>query len=122
MECAARDSVPRVIDPTDLRGQEQAAEARALQERRERDEEIDDLKWRMSSKRGRRTVWRDLKRAQVFHLTFNLNALQMAFNEGQRSWGNYTVAILLDHLPDLYAVMVKENSNDDDAARSSNPT
>ena len=34
------------------------------------------------SKRGRRIVWRFLERAGVYRLSFNTNAMAMAFAEG----------------------------------------
>lgn len=106
-------------DPLDLRGQEQSKEAKALRDKLAREQEDADLRWLMGSKRGRRIVWRLLEQSGVFKLSFNPNAMQMAFAEGNRNFGNRTLALIHTHCPELYPVMVKEanehNRNADDA-------
>ena len=95
-------------DPLDLRGQEQArkeAQERAVVVAKT-DEE--DIKWLMSSKRGRRIVYGLLERAGIWRLSFNTNALQMAFNEGNRNEGLALMAKLMAGCPESYAVMLKE--------------
>lgn len=99
-------------DPTDIAEQERAASQRAAEYANNRATEGDDLKWLMGSKRGRRIVWRLLSQAGVFRLSFSTNAMQMAFNEGQRNFGNSTLALIHSQCPELYPVMVKENSRD----------
>lgn len=97
-------------DPTDLRGQELAKQDRAAKERLAKEVEDLDLKWLMSSKRGRRIVWRLLEQAGVFRLSFNTNAMSMAFAEGNRNFGNRTLAQIHTLCPELYPVMVKESA------------
>jgi hypothetical protein len=70
--------------------------------------EIADLKWLMSNKRGRRFVHRLLERAGVWRLSFNTNALSMAFNEGTRNEGLRLLAQLTEHCLDRYSEMLKE--------------
>lgn len=70
--------------------------------------EVDDMKWLMSNKRGRRFVSRLLEQAGVWRISFNTNALTMAFNEGARNGGLRLVSQLLTHCPDHYASMLKE--------------
>lgn len=70
--------------------------------------EIDDIKWLMSSKRGRRIVHRQLVSAGVFRISFHTNALQMAFNEGNRNLGNQLLALITEHCPDRYAELLTE--------------
>ena len=97
----------------DQRSQAQVSQADAeLRNTLARDTEAADLKWLMGSKRGRRVVWRLLDTAGVFRLSFNTNALQMAFNEGNRNYGNRTLAQLQAVCPDLYALMAKEHAHD----------
>jgi hypothetical protein len=97
------------FDPLDIRGQERAraeAEERALMASQI---EIDDIKWLMSDKRGRRFVARLFERAGVWRLSFNTNALTMAFNEGTRNEGLRLLAQITAHCPDRYTDMLKES-------------
>lgn len=99
-------------DPLDLRGQERIESDKKLREKILRENEEVDLKWLMSSKRGRRMIWRLLDQAGVFRLSFNTNAMAMAFAEGNRNFGNRTLSLIHSHCPELYPQMVKENTND----------
>lgn len=99
-------------DPLDLRGQEKSQADRALKDKLARENEESDLKWLMQNKRGRRIVWRLLDQSGVFRLSFNTNAMQMAFSEGNRNFGNRTLAMIHALCPEQYPTMVKENSND----------
>lgn len=107
-------------DPLDLRGQERANADKATRERLARESEEADLKWLMGSKRGRRIVWRLLDQAGIYRLSFNTNAMQMAFAEGNRNYGNRVLAAIHAPCPELYPVMVKENVNDRSADDSRN--
>ena len=95
-------------DPTDIRSQERAKSETETRARLAKDTEESDLKWLMGSKRGRRIVWRQLEQAGVFRLSFNTNAMQMAFNEGNRNNGNRLLAIIHSTCPELHPVMVNE--------------
>lgn len=99
-------------DPLDVRGQERAKAEKDSREKLARENEEADVKWLMGSKRGRRIVWRLLDRAGVFRLSFNTNAMQMAFAEGNRNEGLRTLAQIHALCPELYPVMVKEQTND----------
>lgn len=70
--------------------------------------EVEDIKWLMSSKRGRRMVHRLLESAGVFRISFHTNALQMAFNEGNRNQGNALLALVTNHCPDRYLELLTE--------------
>jgi hypothetical protein len=98
-------------DPTDLRGQELDREDKATRLRLTAEVEELDVKWLMGSKRGRRILWRLLEQAGVFRLSFDTNAMRMAFNEGNRNYGLRTLELMVKACPELYAVMLKE-SND----------
>lgn len=102
-------------DPLDIRGQQSTKEARDLRDRLATENEQADLKWLMGSKRGRRIVWRQLDRAGVFRLSFNTNAMAMAFAEGNRNEGLRTLSQIHALCPELYPVMVKEQTNERNA-------
>ena len=76
-------------------------------------EEAEDFKWLLSSRRGRRIVWRQLERTGVFRSSFNNNSMAMAFAEGQRNYGLQVLAQVHAHRPEAYALMVSENNDDD---------
>lgn len=108
---------------SDYRETERERSERAKLVKAAREAEARDLRQVMGSKEGRRFVWRLLSGAGVFRLSFNQNAMQMAFNEGRRSFGNETLADLKACCSDLYQRMENENSHDDDgsAAASRKP-
>ena len=89
-------------DPFDLRGQERKAEDDKQHDRLTRETEEGDVQWLMSSKRGRRIVWRLLDRAGVFRLSFNTNAMTMAFAEGARNDGLRLLSLIHSLCPNLY--------------------
>lgn len=96
-------------DPTDLRGLEHKKAEREARSRVQEKSEAEDFKWLMSSKRGRRIVWRQLERAGVYRSSFNTNSMAMAFAEGNKNEGLRTVALIHTHCHELYSVMVREN-------------
>ena len=102
-------------DPLDLRGQERQKQERETRDRLSRETEEADIKWLMSSKRGRRVIWRLLDQAGVFRLSFNTNAMSMAYAEGNRNYGLRILALIHTLCPELYPTMIKEQSNDRDA-------
>ena len=68
----------------------------------------EDLKWLMSSPRGRRITWWLLEKAGVNRTSFNNSGSVMAFNEGQRNMGLMLQAQVLDAAPDRYFEMLTE--------------
>ena len=111
----------KTYDPTDIRSQELAKADADLRNKLSNDTEESDFKWLMSSKRGRRIVWRLLDRAGVFRLSFNTNSMAMAFNEGNRNEGLRIMAQIHALCPELYAVMAKEQTHErniDDGSRN----
>ncbi|MBU0593355.1 MAG: endopeptidase [Gammaproteobacteria bacterium] len=96
-------------DPLDIRSQESAREDAEDRVKLAQQIEVDDLKWLMSNKRGRRFVFRTLERAGVWRLSFNTNALSMAFNEGTRNEGLRLMAQITTHCADRYTEMLKES-------------
>ncbi len=100
-------------DAFDLRAQDTAREEAEDRAKMRARLDIDDIKWLMSNKRGRRVIHGVLERAGVWRLSFHTNALQMAFNEGTRNEGLAMLAKLTDHCPELYAQMLKEHKEDE---------
>lgn len=94
-------------DPFDLAGQQRATRDTAERSKSRHNEEIDDVKWLMGSKRGRRIVWRWLERTGVFRSSFTGNS-ETYFREGARNIGLMLMALINEAGPDLYATMVKE--------------
>lgn len=99
-------------EPTDFQDEEAReteARAKAAQEARW---ELEDLKWLMNSKRGRRVMWRLLKNAGVYRLSFDPNnAAVTAFNEGQRNQGQRLMTLVMEHCSSDYGLMVQERNN-----------
>jgi len=98
-------------DPFDLTGQDTAKADKTVKARLARETEEDDYKWLMGSKRGRRILWRFMEQSGVFRPSFNTNAMQMAFNEGFRNLGNSVLRMIHNSCPELYPVMMKEQTN-----------
>ena len=99
-------------DPFDHASQEAQQRQRADKARLETQREADDLKWLMGSRRGRRIVWRQLERAGVYRLSFNTNAMQMAFAEGARNEGLRLLALINATCPESYLDMLKEQASE----------
>jgi len=97
-------------DPTDIDAQER--ELLTAQERAKlgADLEKKDIQWLMGTPRGRRIVYRILDRAAVFQVTFDTNALRMAFAEGRKNEGYALLGLILAHCPDRYIEMIKERN------------
>lgn len=96
------------FDPTDIRAEERAQADTETRRRLSKDTEDSDIKWLMSSKRGRRIVWRQLDAAGIFRTSFSTNAMSMAFAEGNRNYGLKLLGIVHIVCPELYPVMVRE--------------
>jgi hypothetical protein len=95
-------------DPLDYPAQERAAADNAEEERRQRQKEISDLCKVMGSKEGRRFMWRLLSDAGVYRLSFDVDAVVMAFNEGNRNAGLRHLNDMMTACPQLYAQMLTE--------------
>ena len=95
-------------DPLDTEANDLARQARADAGRLAQQKDAEDIKWLMSSKRGRRIVNRQLQNAGVFRSSFHTNALQMSFNEGNRNTGLMLLAAITEDCPERYAEMMDE--------------
>ena len=101
-------------DPTDLPGQQADKREADKRKKLDRDMQNADVKWLMSSPRGRRVMWRLLELSGPFRISFDTNAMRMAFNEGNRNLGNLLLTEVMILCPELNPVMVKEQKNDRD--------
>lgn len=110
-----------MTDPTDLEALRREADEQRKREATEKLIEIGDLKWLMSSKQGRRLMWRLLSQFGVYRSSFNSDALVMAYLEGQRNNGLALMADLLEHAPDRYAEMMQDQKEYNDARRKRSP-
>ena len=74
--------------------------------------EVEDLKWLMSNKRGRRIVYQLLDDAGVFRISYipGMDAMQTAFNEGARNSGLKILTTIVQHCPTRYAEMIEESA------------
>lgn len=82
-------------------------EAKRRLEDRRRD---DDFLWLMNDLRGRRFIWGILCESCMFHTTFDTHGGRMSLNEGRRQQGLKITAEIHRLCPDLYAVMIRENT------------
>lgn len=99
-------SAPSKVQPADSTEDEDAKlerEARQI---------VEDLRWLMGHKPGRRFVRRLLERTGVYRTSFNTSGSVMAFNEGQRNVGLGLVAEIQEHAPDSFLLMLKEQTSE----------
>lgn len=101
------------FNPTDLHALDERRDEAKKLSRFEQAAELDDYKWLMGSKRGRRIVWRLLSSTGVYRQSYTGNGSETFFREGCRSVGLQIVAQLhaIDGGADLYALMRNEASS-----------
>lgn len=95
-------------DPINQSSQDEQRKQGETKAQLARKTEQDDIRWLMKSQRGRRIIWGFLQRAGVFRLSFNTNAMTMAFNEGTKNEGLRLLALVHTVCPDDYTTMTKE--------------
>lgn len=100
------------FDPLDLNGQERRRAEDDAKKRVLQANEEDDLKWLMGGKRGRRIVRRLLAQAGVNRISFSTNSMTMAFNEGQRNYGNWMLSQITTLTPEMYLKLLEEGNED----------
>ena len=108
-------------NPLDLEGQQKSKDDKKFADKIDRQNEESDIKGLMSSKRGRRLVWRLLEQAGVFRSSFNTNAMTMSFSEGNRNYGLQILNLVHTLCPELYPTMIKEQKNVRNADDGSHP-
>lgn len=99
-------------DPTDTQAQERDQEAETSKQRERRKREVEDFKWLMADKRGRRIVWRLLEHAGVYRTSFTGNS-ETFFREGCRSMGLLIVGEIHESCPKHYLTMLEEQKSND---------
>jgi len=95
-------------DPFDLVGQERTSATTAEEERLQREKELNDLRWVMGSKQGRRFMWRLLSGAGLYRSSFSVEPAVMAFNEGYRNGGLRQLNDIMEACSDRYTEMLVE--------------
>jgi hypothetical protein len=70
--------------------------------------EVNDIKWLMSHKQGRRFMWRLLSKAGIYTTSFTGNS-ETFFKEGMRNMGLFLVLDIHKHVPESYGLMVTES-------------
>lgn len=84
----------------------------AKKEKRGRERELNDICLVMSSKEGRRFVWRFLEHCGPYKTSFGQGNDQTNFNEGVRSVGLKLIADINDARPEGYLQMLKESKEE----------
>jgi hypothetical protein len=95
------------FDPTDVKAHDRASESQALEQGASRKTEVEDIKWLMAHKQGRRFVTRLLDKAGVYRTSFTGNS-ETFFREGQRNLGLFVLSEVMEVTPDQHAQMLKE--------------
>jgi hypothetical protein len=103
-------------DPTDIVGQERVLAEAQNRAKQQAQLEAADFKWIVSNKRGRRFIWRFLEKAGVFRSSFTGNS-ETFFREGSRNMGLQVLAMVHEHAPEAYTLMLSEQKEHE---RSSN--
>lgn len=94
-------------DPTDLNAHSRNAETQNLEQAVVRRQEVEDLKWLMGHKQGRRFVTRLLDKAGVYRTSFTGNS-ETFFREGQRNLGLFVLMEVMEVAPEQFAKMLEE--------------
>lgn len=97
-------------DPTDLLAEEEANQARKDQAKAQTNQEADDYRWFMQSKRGRRIAYALLEKGGVYRTSFVGGTNETMFNEGQRNLALWFQAKLDEFTPEHFAQMILEKA------------
>ena len=89
----------------------QAAQRKA--EKLAADQLKNDARAIMSTREGRRFAWYLLSKFGIYRISYNPEALAMAFNEGQRNAALQLMNILTTYCPEQYAKMAAEQTENE---------
>ncbi len=103
--------MPAMQDDIDVSRQEQAREDRKKQSDQATSQTIEDVRWQMSERVGRRLMYGLLERAGVYRGSFTGDATTF-FREGERNVGLFYLNLLNAHFPDEFVLMLKERRED----------
>lgn len=103
---------------SEITEEQQAADAKATALARER--EIEDFKWFMGSKQGRKVMWKILSDCGVFRTPHHIGALpeDNAFRAGMQYVGQMQLAEIHALCPEQYNQMMMEQLNAPRTART----
>ena len=96
------------LNPFDLDALASAERKTEEEEKFDRQVEIDDFKFVMEDKRGRRFIWRQLAGSGVFRSSFSGDNNTTNFREGARNVGLKLMALIHEACPEKYHLMLKE--------------
>jgi hypothetical protein len=105
------------FNPTDLVEQDATREERRVEEVLDRDKFVNDFKWFMGHKQGRRIMWWLLSQSQVFRNAWRASTNEMSFVTGNQNVGQMLLTEIFAIAPDSFNTMMKEAH--DDAKRRS---
>lgn len=95
------------FDPTDIAAAEEREAEKNAEAKRIADQEVEDLKWLMSDKRGRRIMWNLLAFTGVFRQPFTGNS-ETFFRCGMMNVGQKYLGDINEFAPERYNQMVTE--------------
>jgi hypothetical protein len=96
-------------NPTDTVEATRELEIKALQTSAKRTQELNDIKWLMAHKQGRRFVHRLLARAGIYRSSFT-NSSETYFREGERNVGLFVINEVSEASHDNYLTMLQEHN------------
>ena len=71
---------------------------------------VEDFKWLMAHRQGRRVMWGLLEKTGVHHNPWNNSDSVTAFNCGRMNVGQEYQGEIMDHCPEQYLLMLKERN------------
>ena len=100
-------------DPTDTRLLASDVDANTAHQEREQRQAVEDLKWLLAHKPGRRLAWSWMAKAGVFRNPFNTSGSVMAAQCGEQKMGQWLLSQVMETAPDAFLVMLKEAKAND---------
>ncbi len=85
---------------------------KVLRDKLAQEAEEADIRRLMTSKWGRRFLWRLMDQAGVFRLSYSPDAMAMAFAEGSRNSGLRILNLIHTLCPEHYNAMLKEQTSE----------
>jgi hypothetical protein len=104
----SKDNKPLVKNAADANQVENAKQ----KERSRREQELNDVRWVLSDRRGRRWFWAKLNECGVFKTSFD-GSSRTYFNEGERNVGLKLLADVNDADPKAYVTMLLESRGEE---------
>lgn len=95
-------------DPHRTKDQQRQHELDEARAKLKAQQEVDDLRWLLEQKAGRRVVWRWLERSGVFRNPYHPSGSQVAFNCGEMNQGQRMLAEVMEHVPEAFILMMQE--------------